>query len=47
MRHNCLLQAFTNPTGLIPVVLSQFLLNAQPVTHSQMKLVKLLWIKIE
>lgn len=42
MRHDCHLQASTNPRGLIPAVLSQFLLNAQPVIHSQLKLVKLL-----
>lgn len=42
MRHNCHLQASTNPRGLIPAVLNQFLLNAQPDIHSQLKLVKLL-----
>lgn len=47
MRHNCHLQASTNPSGLIPAVLSQFLLNAQPVIHSQLKLVKLLWMMTE
>lgn len=47
MRHNCHLQASTNPRGLIPAVLSRFLLNAKPVIHSLQKLVKLLWMTVE